>query len=102
MIKSFFNKYSVDYRENVSLKKYNTYKIEATCDYLVFPKTEEELIAIITELKKQKIKYLILGNGSNIILSMNHYEGAIIKLDYLSKIEHSDCRSRLFLNKVSR
>ena len=90
MIKSFFDKYNIDYKENISLKNYNTYKLDVLCDYLVFPKNEEELISILKELNNTNTKYLVLGNGSNIILSMNKYDGVIIRLDNLSTIEYND------------
>ena len=90
MIKSFFDKLNITYKENASLKNYNTYRINASCSYLVFPKNIKELQEIIKEIKKQKIKYFILGNGSNIILSMEHYSGVIIKLNELNKIEYHD------------
>ena len=86
MIKNFFDNLKTEYIENASLKKHNTYRIDATCSYLVFPKNSEELINILKELDKEKIKHFILGNGSNIILSMNHYDGVVIKLDRLNKV----------------
>ena len=88
MIKSFFDKNKIEYKENISLKNYNTYKINATCSYLVFPKNREELIKIISRIKKEKMKYLILGNGSNVIFSKPHYNGVIIKLDHLSEVKY--------------
>lgn len=88
MIKSFFESNNIIYKENVSLKNFNTYKVDTTCSYLVYPNNVEELILILKELKKRQIKYLILGNGSNIILSMKHYDGVIIKLDNLCKVEY--------------
>ena len=90
MIKSFFESNNIIYKENVSLKNFNTYKVDTTCSYLVYPNNVEELILILKELKKRQIKYLILGNGSNIILSMEHYDGVIIKLDNLCKVEYQD------------
>ena len=90
MIKSFFDKLNITYKENASLKNYNTYRINASCSYLVFPKNIEELQVILQELKAKNIKYFILGNGSNIILSMEHYDGVIIKLDNLNEIEYHD------------
>lgn len=90
MIKNFFDKEEIIYKENASLKKYNTYRINTTCSYLVFPKNINELINIIKELKKQQIKYLILGNGSNIIFSKEYYEYVIIKLDNLNNIKYHD------------
>lgn len=88
MIKSFFDKNKIEYKENISLKNYNTYKINTTCSFIVFPKNKEELIKVIRKIKKAKIKYLILGNGSNIIFSMSHYNGVIIKLDNLCKVKY--------------
>lgn len=90
MIKSFFESNNIIYKENVSLKNFNTYKVDTTCSYLVYPNNVEELILILKELKQRKIKYLVLGNGSNIILSMKHYDGVIIKLDNLCKVEYQD------------
>ena len=89
MIKSFFDKLNIEYQENASLKNYNTYKIDATCNYLVFPKDETELITILRELKKTKTKYFILGNGSNIILSKAVFDGVVIKLDKFNKVTYN-------------
>lgn len=90
MIKNFFDVNSIDYRKDVSLKKYNTYRINATCSYLVFPKDEQELILIMSEIKKNNIKYFILGNGSNIILSKAHYDGVVIKLDNFNEVVYDN------------
>ena len=87
MIKSFFENNNIKYYEDISLKKYNTYRIDTKCKYLVFPQNEEELIDILKEIKKEKIKYLVLGNGSNIIFSMDYYNGVIIKLDNLCELK---------------
>lgn len=90
MIKNFFDELNITYKENISLKNYNTYRIDTICSYLVFPKNIDELIKIIKELKRNDLKYFVLGNGSNIILSMEHYNGIVIKLDNLNKIEYHD------------
>lgn len=89
MIKSFFDQHNIEYYEEQSLKKYNTYRINTICSFLVFPKNEQELIDILKELKENNIKYVIIGNGSNIILSMEHYDGVIIKLDYINSITYN-------------
>lgn len=88
MIKSFFKDNNIDFFEDASLKKYNTYRVDARCKYLVFPKTEEELIAILREIKKENIEYIILGNGSNVIFDFEYYDGIIIRLDNLNLVEY--------------
>ncbi len=90
MIKSFFEQNNINYEENASLKRYNTYRINATCKYLVFPKDADELLAVLKEIKKNNLKYLILGNGSNVIFSNDYYDGIIIKLDFLNKMTIND------------
>ena len=73
--------------ENADLKKYNTYHIGGLAKYIVKPKTIEDLSSLVKYLNENKIKYMVLGNGSNIIFSEKVYDGIIIKLDNLNKIE---------------
>lgn len=84
MNENFIKNY--EYYKNISLKKYNTYKIDVMCDLLIYPKDEEELLELLKELKKNNIEYLFLGGGSNVILSKKHYD-VVIKLDRLNKLE---------------
>lgn len=72
--------------ENVSLKNYTTYKIGGNAKYLIHPNNKEDLIKLIKYLKSNKIKWFIIGNGSNLIFSDKIYDGVIIKLDKLNKI----------------
>lgn len=74
---------------NASLKKYNTYKIETSAEYIVFPNSVESLIALLKYIKETNMKYIILGNGSNVILNDRHFNGIIIKLDRLDNIDIS-------------
>lgn len=87
MIESFINKY--EYYKNISLKKYNTYKIDVNCDYLVYPKSIHELQELLKYLKDNNIHYLILGNGSNVILAKPNFD-VVIKLDRINNIEIKD------------
>ncbi len=86
MIRSFTRSNNIEMYENISLKKYNTYRLDVMCDYLVFPKDIDEVVKLIDFLKKNKYKYLVLGNGSNVIFKNNRYNGVIIKLSMLDKI----------------
>lgn len=81
----FLKKY--EYYENYNIKKYNTYRLEVICKYLVFVNNIEELIELLKYLKENNIKYLILGNGSNVIFKDDYYDGVVIKLDKLNNIE---------------
>lgn len=87
MIENFINNY--EYYKNVSLKKYNTYKLDVMCDYLIYPKNTNELISLLRYLKENNINYLILGNGSNVILARPSFD-VVIKLDRLNKVTIKD------------
>lgn len=86
MIKNFIKNNNYEYYENVNIKKYNSYRLNVISKYLVFPKNIEELLELLKEIKKLNYKYLVLGNGSNIIFKNDYYDGIIIKLDRLNKI----------------
>lgn len=77
-------------KENVDLKNYNTYKISTHAKFLVDVKNEKCLIELIKYLRKNKIKYLVLGNGSNVVLPEDDFDGIIVKLNELNKIEIDD------------
>lgn len=84
----FLNNYECYF--NASLKKYNTYRIDATCKGLVFVHSVNELVELLKKLKDNNIDYIILGNGSNIILASDYYDKVIIKLDKLNNITFND------------
>lgn len=84
MIENFINDY--EYYKSASLKKYNTYRLDVSCEYLIYPDTVQRLVSLLKWLKENKINYLILGGGSNIILDRPHFD-VVIKLDRLNKID---------------
>ena len=87
MIRNFTRSNNIEMYEDVSLKKYNTYRLDVKCDYLVFPKDIDEVVKLISFLKENNYKYLVLGNGSNVIFKNKRYNGVVIKLSKLDKIE---------------
>lgn len=86
MIKNFIKEQNIEIQENANLKKYNTYRLETIAKYLVFPKTKEELRSLLKYLITNGEKYIVLGNGSNIIFKNDYYDGVVILLSYLNKI----------------
>ena len=75
------------YEENVSLKKYTTYKVGGKASIMVYPKNIDCLIRLLKVIKEEKVKYKVLGNGSNVLFSSNQYDGVIIKLDEFNDIK---------------
>ncbi len=90
MIKNFIEKNNYEYLENANLKLYNTYRFEVIAKYLVFPRDIEEFVSLLKALAVSGEKYLVLGNGSNVILKMAYYDGVIIHLSHFNQLKIDD------------
>lgn len=90
MIKNFIKEKMLEYYEEASLKRYNTYRLDTKAKYLVFPKDKYELRDLLEFLETTKEKYIVLGNGSNIILKNDYYDGVVIILSKLNHIKTND------------
>ena len=75
---------------NEKISNYTTYRVGGKVRAICFPNTEDDLITLVKLLKERKVKYFVLGNGSNVLFSDNLYDGIIIKLDNFNKIVIND------------
>ncbi len=66
--------------ENVSLKQYNTFGIEATAKYFSKITNEDDLIKILKDNKFLSLPKFILGGGSNVLLKSD-FEGLVLKIE---------------------
>jgi len=65
-------------QENISLKRYNTFGIKANARYFCEIQSKEDLLGLLRSDLFKNNKYLILGGGSNILLT-GDYDGLVIK-----------------------
>ena len=73
--------------EDVSLKKYTTYRVGGVARCIAYPKSVPSLVKLIRFLKYENVPYKILGNGSNLLFSDKPYEGVLIKLTCFDQLE---------------
>jgi len=64
---------------NYSLKNVSTIKIGGMVKFFTNIKDEKELMEVIKWAKKNKVKWFVVGEGSNLIPSNNDFEGLIVK-----------------------
>jgi len=64
--------------ENISLRPYNTFGIDAIAKYFTEIKSVDDFRALLEDKKISAEKKLILGGGSNILLTQN-YDGLVIR-----------------------
>ena len=84
------------FRENVSLKDYNTWKVGGSAQFLYEPYDLEDLKSFLKITKKEKITFI--GNGSNVLIRDKGVEGYVVCLkdslnNYYNTILYSLWRS---------
>lgn len=62
------------------MKKHITFRVGGPADILVRPKNEEELRRILEYVNKEEIPYIIIGNGSNLLVRDGGIRGVVIEL----------------------
>lgn len=62
------------------MKNHTTFKIGGSCDVMIFPKNEEQIINAIQLIKQNDFAYRIIGNGSNLLVSDEGLREVVIKL----------------------
>ena len=77
------------FREHVSLKPYNTLALEAHCRYFVEINQPQHVPAAIDFATQNNIPFLMLGGGSNIVLTQD-FSGLVIKNNLKSIVSKAD------------
>jgi UDP-N-acetylmuramate dehydrogenase len=73
-------------REDVSLAPFTTFKIGGSARYFFQAKSEKDLIRAVSAARVAKLPFLILGGGSNLLVSDRGVDGLAIK-NQISSIE---------------
>lgn len=69
-----------EYKTEEPLKKHTTFKIGGSCKILININSSDTLAEILKFLKKQNIRFFVLGKGSNILADDNGFDGVILKI----------------------
>ena len=62
------------------MKKHISFRVGGPADFLVKPKTEDELSKVIKFAKTKDIPLLVIGNGSNLLVKDGGLRGIVIEL----------------------
>lgn len=80
---------NVEKIEKADLKNFNTFKIGGK-GTILFPKNVFELKRTIKECKNNKLKYFVLGNGSNLLFPDYDLDTVLISLKNFNKISKKE------------
>jgi UDP-N-acetylmuramate dehydrogenase len=84
-------------RENVDLAQYTTMKVGGPARYLYVAKNIEELIKLVDFCQSEKIKFIVIGGGSNIVVTDEGYNGLAI-LNRASNIAFLSDKSQVIVD----
>ena len=73
--------------ENEPMSKHTTFKVGGEASCFVKVQTKEQLAQIVKYLNLVEREYYILGNGSNLLVGDKGYEGVMIDMTEMNKIE---------------
>ncbi len=65
---------------NESMEKHTTFQTGGTADFFLMPQTAQQIQESIRLLRRENIPYLVVGNGSNLLVSDAGIRGAVIQL----------------------
>ena len=66
--------------KNKNLKEYTTFKIGGKANFFVDAKSINDIVNAVSFARNRNISFVILGNGSNILVDDKGYRGMVIKV----------------------
>jgi len=67
-------------QKDISLSNYTTFRTGGPADYFCEVATREDLIKCFDWIKREKINFFCLGNGSNLLVNDSGFRGVVIKI----------------------
>jgi len=71
-------------RDNIEIdapmSRYTSFRIGGPADVMIFPKSEDEIVGAISVIKEYEVDYMIMGNGSNLLVLDGGVRGVVINL----------------------
>lgn len=69
-----------DIKLDEPMKKHISFRVGGPAEILVKPRTEEQLKNVFSLIKKENIPYLVIGNGSNLLIKDGGIRGIVIEI----------------------
>lgn len=67
--------------ENVPMAQYTSFRAGGKARMMVIPADAEQLSAVLGVLSGSGVQYMVLGNGTNILVKDSGYDGVIVKIE---------------------
>lgn len=77
---------NIEFEENIDGKKLCSFRVGGNVRVVARPKKADELVELYAYLNEHNIRNILLGRGSNIVISDNGYDGVVVSLSEISKV----------------
>ena len=78
IVNSLCEKYNVRFEANCDMSAHTTFKIGGAAEFALFPLDTDAFIGAVSTLSDNGIKFMTVGNGSNLLFSDEGYDGVVI------------------------
>ena len=79
--KVLFNIEGINIIENEPMKNHTTFKIGGPARFFITVYSTYSLLQVLKACIEYDVKYMVIGNGSNLLFSCNGFDGVIIKTE---------------------
>lgn len=88
------------------MKKHTTFRVGGEADCLILIRQEEQLASLIQYISRIELPYLVMGNGSNLLVSDSGYEGIVLKTTEMNAVRTEEnciiAQTGALLSQVAR
>lgn len=78
-------------QEHIALAPYTTFYIGGPARYFVVVKSKEELLTAVKEARAHDVQWLVLGGGSDMLVSDKGFNGLVIKME-LKRVQLNEAK----------
>ena len=64
---------NIHFRENENVASRSSFKVGGVVRLAIFPDSREKLISALSVLKKQNVKFEVIGNASNLLFAFDFF-----------------------------
>lgn len=96
-----------DIKTNETMKNHTSFKIGGMADYIVTPRTENQIKEVVILAKKLNIPLFVMGNGSNLLVRDKGIRGIVMKIsenfsEYEINNEDVIAQSGILMSTISK
>lgn len=90
LLKEFLASKNIAFEENVPAASLCSFRTGGSVSYLVKPASENDFTSLVMFLAEERIKYTVLGKGSNVVFPDGAYDGAVVATGNINNISADD------------